>query len=271
MATISKNQIEDNIASRIIYKTEEGSISKNDVATTLLEMLTYTYEQDEEIRGFALHVMGERRVLPNTAEGVRLFCICSQSGEYTNEEETVTLTVNDGEHVILYYDGNTWEKLVVNTLAQDIENAEKNVLVSQYLAKRIYDTLSNSITTVRESIPDVSGLLTQTAADGRYVLDTDYNTDKDAMEVRVANLEKYNGAVYSYELLSSQADGRNTLFKTSKKFVAGSTRVYLNGQRYFAGISYTEENDNESIRVQDELPDRNDIFVIEAIFIESEE
>lgn len=271
MATISKKQIEDNISTRIIQKTGKASITKNDIATTLLEMLTFSYEQYEEIRGLAIYVMDERRVLPNTTEGVRLFCICSQAGRYTDEEETVGLIVNDGEHCILYYDGNTWEKMTINTLAQDINSSDKNSLASQYLVKTLYDRLNNRITTIGETIPDVSGLLTQTIADGRYVLDTDYSNDKDAMEVRVANLEKYNGAVYSYELLSSQADGKNTLFSTSRKFIAGSTRVYLNGQRYFRDISYVEEIDNQSIRVQDTLPERNDIFVIEAIFIESEE
>ncbi len=271
MATISKNQIEDNISTRIIQKTEEASITKNDIATTLLEMLTYTYEQDEEIRGLAIYVMNKRRVLPNTTEGVRLFCICSQAGRYTDEEETVGLIVNDGEHCILYYDGNTWEKMTINTLAQDINSSDKNILASQYLVKTLYDRLNNSIGNVRDSIPDVSGFLTQAAGDGRYVSDNDYSTDRDAMELRISNLEKYNGSVYSYELLSSQADGKNTLFSTSRKFIAGSTRVYLNGQRYFRDISYVEEIDNQSIRVQDTLPERNDIFVIEAIFIESEE
>lgn len=271
MATISKNQIEDNISTRIIQKTGKASITKNDVATTLLEMLTYTYEQDEEIRGLSLYVMGDGRVLPRTSEGVRLFCICSQAGIYTNEENTINLTVREGDHVILYYDGNNWDNLVVNRLAQDINNADKNILVSQYLVHNLYNTLKNSIGNVRDSIPDVSGFLTQAAGDRRYVLDNDYATDRDAMELRISNLEKYNGAVYSYELLSSQADGKNTLFSTSRKFIAGSTRVYLNGQRYFRDISYVEENDSQSIRVQDTLPERNDIFAIEAIFIESEE
>lgn len=270
MATISKNQIEDNISTRIIQKTGKASITKNDVATTLLEMLTYTYEQDEEIRGLSLYVMGDGRVLPRTSEGIKLFCICSQAGIYTNEENTINLTVREGEHCILYYDGNTWEKMTINTLAQDINSSDKNILASQYLVKTLYDRLNNRITTIGEAIPDVSGLLTQTIADGRYVLDTDYSNDRDAMELRISNLEKYNGAVYSYELLSSQADGKNPLFSTSRKFIAGSTRVYLNGQRYFRDISYVEEVDNQSIRVQDTLPERNDIFVIEAIFIESE-
>lgn len=67
------------------------------------------------------------------------------------------------------------------------------------------------------------------------------------------------------EALVGVKDGVNSTFTTTRNFVAGSTAVYLNGQRYFAGVSYTEVGAN-SIKISDILPEADDVLMIEAVF-----
>lgn len=268
MAEITKTQLQNNIASRISDKTQKGSITKTDVATTLLELLSLIPECNI-LSPFSFTILlpeNDRAPLPTPREDkAPIYCYCPKAGSYY--QDSTALSVAEGETALLVYENSIWRKVTLNTLAQNLNNVDKNSLASQYLVNQIYQDLSSKLSEVKDNIPSTSEFLTNTQAQSTYLTQKDYQADQTSWEERLSNIEN-NTSLYSYELLSSQADGTNSLFTTTKPFLKDSTRVFFNGQRFFNGISYTEEENCHAIKISDNLPNKDDVIVIEAIFTE---
>lgn len=266
MADITKTQVQNNIAERITNKTEAHSITKTDVSTTLLEILDLI--PDIASQDFSFDVLTDDVVsIPPDFNDNTAFFYCPASGSYSLPDGS-SLSVAEGEQALIYFKNNKWSKLTLNTLAQDVQNANKNSLASQYLVYTIFNTLNAKISQVEKKIPTITDLLSIEQAEKQFVSLTDYNSNNEAINKRLDNLDiTQNNNVYTYERLTDQADGKNVNFRTTKKFIQGSTRVYLNGQRYFKDISYIENSNLQGITINDTLPEANDVFVIEALFV----
>jgi len=65
------------------------------------------------------------------------------------------------------------------------------------------------------------------------------------------------------ETLSGTIDGSNKVFTTTKKFVLGSTRVYLNGLKNRLNTDYVESDENEI--TMDEAPRTGDSLYINYV------
>jgi len=65
------------------------------------------------------------------------------------------------------------------------------------------------------------------------------------------------------ETLSGTIDGSNKVFTTTKKFVLGSTRVYLNGLKNRLNTDYVESDENEI--TMDEAPRTGDSLCIDYV------
>lgn len=277
MAEITKAEVSEHIQTRIRNKTQKGSITKDDIADTLEEILglinicncPYINNDDMRTIPFTFHSLGTLRELPTVRQenntDIPMYCYASQSGTYMTEDKGQSFVVAEGEKAMIIYNNGKWEKITAEELAQDITKESKDTAVSQYLAKKIYNTLLGKIEAAEKKIP--SDYLTNESL-------KDTATQEDLAKLRKdleADIDEVMQArqIYSAEQLVG-ADGRNTVFVTSKKYVSGSTRVYLNGQRYFNGISYNEQNDNKTIKITDTLPEKDDIIVVEAIFLPEE-
>lgn len=267
MADITKTQVKKNIAERITDKTETHSITKDNVATTLLEILDLIPDISSQDFSFTVPSPDDLTLKPPTIDTTKAYFYCPVAGEYSLPDGNI-LNVEQGEQALIIYKNNQWTKLTLNTLAQDTANADKNAIASQYLAYTILNTLNSKISQVEKKIPTITDLLSTEQAEQQFVALTDYNSNNDSITKRLDTLETtQNNNLYTYERITDQANGKNTTFRTTKKFIKGSTRVYLNGQRYFKDISYTENENLQGIVVSDTLPEANDIFVIEALFI----
>lgn len=267
MANITKTQVQNNITERISNKTEAHSITKDNVATTLLEILDLIPDISSQDFSFTIPSPDDFTLKPPTIDTTKAYFYCSVAGDYSLPDGN-TLNVAQGEQALIIYKNNQWTKQTLNILAQDITNADKNTIASQYLVHTIFNTLNSKISQVETKIPVITDLLSIQQAEQQFVALTDYNSDNDTITKRLDTLETtQNNNLYTYERITDQINGKNTIFRTTKKFIKGSTRVYLNGQRYFKDISYTENENLQGIIVNDTLPDANDIFVIEALFV----
>lgn len=86
------------------------------------------------------------------------------------------------------------------------------------------------------------------------------------LKISPKKLKKYL-KIQSFEIeeLEGKRDGRSSLFTTSRPYVLGTSSVWLNGVRLFAGRSYTEVDTN-TINFEDYIPKDDDDILLEAVF-----
>ncbi len=58
-------------------------------------------------------------------------------------------------------------------------------------------------------------------------------------------IHQYHSDLRTQERLTGIINGVNKVFTTTENFVAGSTKVFINGLRQELGVDYTETDDNE--------------------------
>lgn len=99
----------------------------------------------------------------------------------------------------------------------------------------------------------------------KAIIDYVGDTDNSVVNIKWVK-DHFNSALeYTCRELQGIKDGKNMEFKSDNRYILGTSRVYVNGVRFFAGKNYTE-TDDATITLSSYIPKDVDELIIEAIF-----
>lgn len=272
---MTRLELEQLLYDKILSKTEIGSISKSDVQECIIAVASYA-------EGFTTEVVNDRlldveelesntRVAYVETNKPKQFFI-KEAGEYTffiDGDEIIAFeqTINVGDTCLINWDGAKAKSVILSSLAQDYNGKNKQVAISQFALNLLSQKVNNKadITRLDEYVyKDLSGIAEIKDLTGTDMFVRVY--DQKAMEdkkIRLSLFNQDNAQLKTQELLGTK-DASNRTFTCRNPYMLGTSRVYVNGVRYFKDISYKEVDDT-TITFGTYAPKSDDVLMIESI------
>lgn len=272
---MTRLELEQLLYDKILSKTEIGSISKSDVQECIIAVASYA-------EGFTTEVVNDRlldveelesntRVAYVETNKPKQFFI-KEAGEYTffiDGDEIIAFeqTINVGDTCLINWDGTKAKSVILSSLAQDYNGKNKQVAISQFALNLLSQKVNNKadITRLDEYVyKDLSGIAEIKDLTGTDMFVRVY--DQKAMEdkkIRLSLFNQDNAQLKTQELLGTK-DEKNQTFTCRNPYMLGTSRVYVNGVRYFKDISYKEVDDT-TITFGTYAPKSDDVLMIESI------
>ena len=272
---MTRLELEQLLYDKILSKTEIGSISKSDVQECIIAVASYA-------EGFTTEVVNDRlldveelesntRVAYVETNKPKQFFI-KEAGEYTffiDGDEIIAFqqTINVGDTCLINWDGAKAKSVILSSLAQDYNGKNKQVAISQFALNLLSQKVNNKadITRLDEYVyKDLSEIKEIKDLTGTDMFVRVY--DQKAMEdkkIRLSLFNQDNTQLKTQELLGTK-DEKNRTFTCRNPYMLGTSRVYVNGVRYFKDISYKEVDDT-TITFGTYAPKSDDVLMIESI------
>ena len=272
---MTRLELEQLLYDKILSKTEIGSISKSDVQECIIAVASYA-------ESFTTGVVNDRlldveelksntRVAYVETNKPKQFFI-KEAGEYTffiDGDEIIAFqqTINVGDTCLINWDGAKAKSVILSSLAQDYNGKNKQVAISQFALNLLSQKVNNKadITRLDEYVyKDLSGIAEIKDLTGTDMFVRVY--DQKAMEdkkIRLSLFNQDNAQLKTQELLGTK-DEKNQTFTCRNPYMLGTSRVYVNGVRYFKDISYKEVDDT-TITFGTYAPKSDDVLMIESI------
>ena len=272
---MTRLELEQLLYDKILSKTEIGSISKSDVQECIIAVASYA-------EGFTTEVVNDRlldveelesntRVAYVETNKPKQFFI-KEAGEYTffiDGDEIIAFeqTINVGDTCLINWDGAKAKSVILSSLAQDYNGKNKQVAISQFALNLLSQKVNNKadITRLDEYVyKDLSEIKEIKDLTGTDMFVRVY--DQKAMEdkkIRLSLFNQDNAQLKTQELLGTK-DEKNQTFTCRNPYMLGTSRVYVNGVRYFKDISYKEVDDT-TITFGTYAPKSDDVLMIESI------
>ena len=272
---MTRLELEQLLYDKILSKTEIGSISKSDVQECIIAVASYAESFTTEVVNDRLldveELESNTRVAYVETNKPKQFFI-KEAGEYTffiDGDEIIAFeqTINVGDTCLINWDGAKAKSVILSSLAQDYNGKNKQVAISQFALNVLSQKVNNKadITRLDEYVyKDLSGIAEIKDLTGTDMFVRVY--DQKAMEdkkIRLSLFNQDNAQLKTQELLGTK-DEKNRTFTCRNPYMLGTSRVYVNGVRYFKDISYKEVDDT-TITFGTYAPKSDDVLMIESI------
>ena len=272
---MTRLELEQLLYDKILSKTEIGSISKSDVQECIIAVASYAESFTTEVVNDRLldveELESNTRVAYVETNKPKQFFI-KEAGEYTffiDGDEIIAFeqTINVGDTCLINWDGAKAKSVILSSLAQDYNGKNKQVAISQFALNLLSQKVNNKadITRLDEYVyKDLSGIAEIKDLTGTDMFVRVY--DQKAMEdkkIRLSLFNQDNAQLKTQELLGTK-DASNKTFTCRNPYMLGTSRVYVNGVRYFKDISYKEVDDT-TITFGTYAPKSDDVLMIESI------
>ena len=272
---MTRLELEQLLYDKILSKTEIGSISKSDVQECIIAVASYAESFTTEVVNDRLldveELESNTRVAYVETNKPKQFFI-KEAGEYTffiDGDEIIAFeqTINVGDTCLINWDGAKAKSVILSSLAQDYNGKNKQVAISQFALNLLSQKVNNKadITRLDEYVyKDLSGIAEIKDLTGTDMFVRVY--DQSAMEdkkIRLSLFNQDNAQLKTQELLGTK-DASNRTFTCRNPYMLGTSRVYVNGVRYFKDISYKEVDDT-TITFGTYAPKSDDVLMIESI------
>ena len=272
---MTRLELEQLLYDKILSKTEIGSISKSDVQECIIAVASYAESFTTGVVNDRLldveEVQSNTRVAYVETNKPKQFFI-KEAGEYTffiDGDEIIAFqqTINVGDTCLINWDGAKAKSVILSSLAQDYNGKNKQVAISQFALNLLSQKVNNKadITRLDEYVyKDLSGIAEIKDLTGTDMFVRVY--DQKAMEdkkIRLSLFNQDNAQLKTQELLGTK-DEKNRTFTCRSPYMLGTSRVYVNGVRYFKDISYKEVDDT-TITFGTYAPKSDDVLMIESI------
>ena len=272
---MTRLELEQLLYDKILSKTEIGSISKSDVQECIIAVASYAESFTTEVVNDRLldveELESNTRVAYVETNKPKQFFI-KEAGEYTffiDGDEIIAFeqTINVGDTCLINWDGAKAKSVILSSLAQDYNGKNKQVAISQFALNALSQKVNNKadITRLDEYVyKDLSGIAEIKDLTGTDMFVRVY--DQKAMEdkkIRLSLFNQDNAQLKTQELLGTK-DEKNQTFTCRNPYMLGTSRVYVNGVRYFKDISYKEVDDT-TITFGTYAPKSDDVLMIESI------
>ena len=272
---MTRLELEQLLYDKILSKTEIGSISKSDVQECIIAVASYAESFTTEVVNDRLldveELESNTRVAYVETNKPKQFFI-KEAGEYTffiDGDEIIAFeqTINVGDTCLINWDGAKAKSVILSSLAQDYNGKNKQVAISQFALNLLSQKVNNKadITRLDEYVyKDLSGISEIKDLTGTDMFVRVY--DQKAMEdkkIRLSLFNQDNAQLKTQELLGTK-DEKNQTFTCRNPYMLGTSRVYVNGVRYFKDISYKEVDDT-TITFGTYAPKSDDVLMIESI------
>lgn len=272
---MTRLELEQLLYDKILSKTEIGSISKSDVQECIIAVASYAESFTTEVVNDRLldveELESNTRVAYVETNKPKQFFI-KEAGEYTffiDGDEIIAFeqTINVGDTCLINWDGAKAKSVILSSLAQDYNGKNKQVAISQFALNLLSQKVNNKadITRLDEYVyKDLSGIAEIKDLTGTDMFVRVY--DQKAMEdkkIRLSLFNQDNAQLKTQELLGTK-DEKNRTFTCRTPYMLGTSRVYVNGVRYFKDISYKEVDDT-TITFGTYAPKSDDVLMIESI------
>ena len=269
---MTRLELEQLLYDKILSKTEIGSISKSDVQECIIAVASYAESfTTEVVNGRLLDVeelASNTRVAYVETNKPKQFFI-KEAGAYTffiDGDEIIAFeqTINVGDTCLINWEAKS---VILSSLAQDYNGKNKQVATSQFALNLLSQKVNNKadITRLDEYVyKDLSGIAEIKDLTGTDMFVRVY--DQKAMEdkkIRLSLFNQDNAQLKTQELLGTK-DASNKTFTCRNPYMLGTSRVYVNGVRYFKDISYKEVDDT-TITFGTYAPKSDDVLMIESI------
>ena len=272
---MTRLELEQLLYDKILSKTEIGSISKSDVQECIIAVASYaesftTKEVNDRLLDVEELESNTRVAYVETNKPKQFFI--KEAGEYTffiDGDEIIAFeqTINVGDTCLINWDGAKAKSVILSSLAQDYNGKNKQVAISQFALNVLSQKVNNKadITRLDEYVyKDLSGIAEIKDLTGTDMFVRVY--DQKAMEdkkIRLSLFNQDNAQLKTQELLGTK-DEKNRTFTCRNPYMLGTSRVYVNGVRYFKDISYKEVDDT-TITFGTYAPKSDDVLMIESI------
>ena len=272
---MTRLELEQLLYDKILSKTEIGSISKSDVQECIIAVASYAESFTTEVVNDRLldveELESNTRVAYVETNKPKQFFI-KEAGEYTffiDGDEIIAFeqTINVGDTCLINWDGAKAKSVILSSLAQDYNGKNKQVAISQFALNLLSQKVNNKadITRLDEYVyKDLSEIKEIKDLTGTDMFVRVY--DQKAMEdkkIRLSLFNQDNAQLKTQELLGTK-DEKNRTFTCRNPYMLGTSRVYVNGVRYFKDISYKEVDDT-TITFGTYAPKSDDVLMIESI------
>ena len=272
---MTRLELEQLLYDKILSKTEIGSISKSDVQECIIAVASYAESFTTEVVNDRLldveELESNTRVAYVETNKPKQFFI-KEAGEYTffiDGDEIIAFeqTINVGDTCLINWDGAKAKSVILSSLAQDYNGKNKQVAISQFALNLLSQKVNNKadITRLDEYVyKDLSEIKEIKDLTGTDMFVRVY--DQKAMEdkkIRLSLFNQDNAQLKTQELLGTK-DEKNQTFTCRNPYMLGTSRVYVNGVRYFKDISYKEVDDT-TITFGTYAPKSDDVLMIESI------
>ena len=272
---MTRLELEQLLYDKILSKTEIGSISKSDVQECIIAVASYAESFTTEVVNDRLldveELESNTRVAYVETNKPKQFFI-KEAGEYTffiDGDEIIAFeqTINVGDTCLINWDGAKAKSVILSSLAQDYNGKNKQVAISQFALNALSQKVNNKadITRLDEYVyKDLSEIKEIKDLTGTDMFVRVY--DQKAMEdkkIRLSLFNQDNAQLKTQELLGTK-DEKNQTFTCRNPYMLGTSRVYVNGVRYFKDISYKEVDDT-TITFGTYAPKSDDVLMIESI------
>lgn len=272
---MTRLELEQLLYDKILSKTEIGSISKSDVQECIIAVASYAESFTTGVVNDRLldveEVQSNTRVAYVETNKPKQFFI-KEAGAYTffiDGDEIIAFeqTINVGDTCLINWDGAKAKSVILSSLAQDYNGKNKQVAISQFALNLLSQKVNNKadITRLDEYVyKDLSGIAEIKDLTGTDMFVRVY--DQKAMEdkkIRLSLFNQDNAQLKTQELLGTK-DEKNQTFTCRNPYMLGTSRVYVNGVRYFKDISYKEVDDT-TITFGTYAPKSDDVLMIESI------
>lgn len=142
---MTRDDLLEIIRSNISHKTEENSITPEIHGGVLEKVVEYISTLRTDDIKTLFDEVPDDNILPELQDGEQKLYFITASGEYHTEDGSEKIVVEQGERAIIQHNGTQWEKISIETLAQDITNSSKERSASQYIVKWVYEELQRLI------------------------------------------------------------------------------------------------------------------------------
>lgn len=295
------------IDENITNKTERGSITPTIHGTTLTTVIDVIAAELSQLKALTpLSVLENIQVAPNDntlpdieEQGQTSLFLAMKKATYTTTDKSQTIEVADGEKALIRYNGEQWEKITIDNLAQDILGESYDKAASQYLVKKLnYEltkrlneiNLSDYLTkeeakslisnndAVRKDLSDISawgGTLTD-FEDGRLYIYDIVNDEYHYINGRTLKNLLFTDTTVNvmnnkeYIQMKITAGQSSACLEETKNFVFESSKININGLTKYPTIDYTKVSDTE-VNFTNYIFDENDVVVLEAYISDTEE
>ena len=269
---MTRLELEQLLYDKILSKTEIGSISKSDVQECIIAVASYAESFTTEVVNDRLldveELESNTRVAYVETNKPKQFFI-KEAGEYTffiDGDEIIAFeqTINVGDTCLINWDGAKAKSVILSSLAQDYNGKNKQVATSQFALNALSQKVNNKadITRLDEYVyKDLSEIKEITGTD-MFVRVYDQKAMEDK-KIRLSLFNQDNAQLKTQELLGTK-DESNKTFTCRNPYMLGTSRVYVNGVRYFKDISYKEVDDT-TITFGTYAPKSDDVLMIESI------
>lgn len=284
---MTKQELLDKINETITTKTAKNSITPishggilNDIVNSIYDYIAAEIESVGDATDVDVLQPLSGTTLPSITNGNKRIYFVKQ-GTYTTEDGSVSIEVGSGERAILKFNGEQWNKISIDELAQDVAQSSENKAISQAAVLSIKRELEDKLRAASTQVD-----LTE------YAKKTDLN---DYLQKDISTIEEsekddiLSHLLYLYDTINAAGKRitiKNIAIKTSKKyerlnFVAGestatipktytsfdfdTSKVTINGVAYYPTIDYIIK-DATTIQFDSYSFDRGDKVVMEGLF-----